>query len=330
MKKISITFNSYEYDYIKYAHDTASENEFVNVDIKDILYSFVIYTKSKIHDKRHLIRLTNIFLIKANDKPLEVEETDTSAFTKVKEIYMRTKKDSVIRSSTIYTYPILYVLRLDSKIMEYLDEIKSEILKKAPQLKEPNYSELIRNCVHFVIDNMESKIHFFSILYLVRLVPYTNLVNVTNMLVFLDENEKKLKNVEEVYKTDEVTKISKISEVGRVLEADYQIYKKLQKWISNSKLNENLEAYDKISKEIGFYARGYSAVSSFIDFVFFIAEIYHDLSLSEVELAHFYYDDTVTSFLARAKYFYINIMDKMYITLFFFVIGDKNKEFLFR
>ncbi len=310
MKKISITFNGYEYLYLKYARDIINENAFANADIKDVIYSFIIYTKEKVKDKRSLTRFVNIFLIKSNNKPLEEDndESEAISFGKIKGVYFKVRRDPQL--GKIYSFPILYVLRLSDEILEYLDIIKGDILSKAPQLKEPNYSEIIRNCVHFVIDHLNSKLDFFSTLYMVQAIPSFNVINIMKSLMDIDKNRKI--NLDDLF---ESIKEKDLSENCRKFISDFNTYKKLKKWLEVSKLNETAEEFAKIQEKIGSYSTGYIVPSHFVSFIFFLTKLYSGLEEDTILLVHFYYERIVNSLLEYAKELYINKMDEIFIYL---------------
>ncbi len=310
MKKISITFNEYEYRYLKYARDVANENYLVNADIKDILYSILIYTRSSIKDGRHMIKFTNIFLIKNNAKPIESGEVEPEGYTKIKDVYFKTLADPTL--GKVYSSPILYVVRLEDSLIQILEEIKKDILYKAPNIKEPSYSEIFRNSIHFVIDNYSFKSEFFSILYMIRLIPYTNVVNLVADFVSIDSNSLLVQDSDE----EREIKFSEMPGHCKYIKDDYKTYTKLLDWILNTELKETMEEQRAISKKIGYYSNGYKASMSFIDFIFFLVGISESPDISIATLSHFSFDLVVSSYLEQARGLYIYTIEKIFTIMY--------------
>jgi hypothetical protein len=305
MKKISITFNEYEYGYIRRARDIANEEVMLNIDTKDILYSFVIYTTGKIMDGRHLNRFVNIFLIKNNEKPLDAD--DMNSFVKINDVYYKLSDEK----KYFYELPVLYVLRLDDDIIRVLEVMKKRVISKAPNLKPPNYSELFRNAVHFVIDNYIFRKDFFSVLYMIKYCPESDIPRLFADVFSLEKYNAILS--QRTYKNE--------SYFCQEINDNIKTYDKLKEWILKTKLDEKNNELLKISERIGTYYNGKIAVNSFVDFVFFLDSLYNNFNYDCILSSHFDFDRTISNFLDESKEMYIKAMDK-----FLAVLKNKCKE----
>lgn len=296
MQKISITFNEYEYKYLKYARDIINQDYTKNFEIKDILYGILFYTNKKIsEDDLYLKKFVNIFLIKNNAKPLVVNEIVKDLLLNQDIARLSRKLDITISYNSALSS--LYVLRLDDDLLNILKKMRDVILKNAVTIKKIRYSEIFRDSLHFVIDNYDLKKEFFSVIYTLKLLSYTD----NNDLIgyFSDDIQVEQNQIDEK------------SECLKELENDYKIYIKLKKWLSVTELNEKPEEYNKIRNDIGHFSGGVMATDSFLDFVFLLVNLYNDLGLSCVAFSHFSFNDMISIFLEEAKKQYIESMDSI-------------------
>jgi hypothetical protein len=293
MKKISITFNGYEYKYLRYARDILNRNELRNASIKDVLFSFLSYTKAKIQEGSHVNRFLNIFLIKNNAKLLQ----------EIEEMTPRKNANNVFLISNSQSQPfsfnsILYVLRLSDEDIQLLNGLLN-IIHCNTHLN-PNYSEIIRNSIHFIIDNYNLKKEFYSILYLLKYSIFDS-VDIPIIMNFLISNKK-----------SEYKKYAEKIKHEQSLITNKTTLNKLKAWITQTKLDEDEKTYLKIEKDIGMYYDGTFATGSFIDFVLFLNNLYYDLTYDYILNAHYSFQETVSNVLDDAKNLYISNLEQIF------------------
>lgn len=169
MKKISITFNLYEYSNIKAFTDMPffSGSEYlINIEIKDIIWDafyYAFYTIKK--SDTYLHAFLNLFL----------EKYGLPIFTDVQEekipypwpSFQKNKKASSFGNPRTLPGPShLYILKLTDFDMDQLNQMSRVISGFLPQLQwSGSYSEILRACLHFVIDYKSQKIAFSSLIY---------------------------------------------------------------------------------------------------------------------------------------------------------------------
>ena len=300
MKKISITFNDYEYKYLKHARDIINRNELQNASIKDVLFSFLTYTIAKIQDGRHLNRFLNIFLIKNNAKPLEEneEKNDTHLYKKFNDIYLTALPKP---NDKYYSTTILYVLRLNDNDISLLDSL-IEVIHDYIVFNGPSYSEIFRNAVHFVIDIYTFKKEFYSVLYLLShsSVPADRVPDLMSYIIESKKSRpKKIDN-------------KKNKQYEEWVSTDLETFSKLKPWILKTKIEENEEEYKEIQKSIGMFYDGTYASGEFINFIFFLNNLYADLVSDYILTAHYSFQEAVNNNLEDAKNLYISIREQIF------------------
>ena len=300
MKKISITFNDYEYKYLKYARDIINRDELRAATIRDVLFSFLNYTIAKIQDGRHLNRFLNIFLIKNNAKPLEENEdkNDTHLYKKVNDIYLTILPKP---HDKYYSTPILYVLRLNEDDILLLDTLSGAI-ESYTHFKTLNYSEIFRNAVHFVIDKYTLKKEFYSVLY----ISHHSTISadgIPHLMSYIIHSKKsKSKKID--------NKNNKQYEEW--LSTDLETFSRLKPWILKTSIDENEEEYKEIQKSIGTFYDGTYASGEFINFIFFLNNLYQDLVSDYILTAHYSFQETINDNLEDAKNLYISILEQIF------------------
>lgn len=237
--KISITFNFYEYGSIKQLRDIwiySGIYEVENTEIKEVLWILFKYTEYKIMKNRNsLSSFLNMFQRRSN-LPLFPEEPDVGENLEFTHLTSESSGEgflSLNKKENVYNN-VLYVLKLSEADVKELDNVRSLIITSSPSLKKPNYAQIFRECLHFVIDKPSRKVELCSVLYAGYIMNFSmslaleSYIERTDLTQFGDSLSGRLPN-----------------------KKDKEIYEKFKKWLRVNKVPHQgslaTEAYRKFN-----------------------------------------------------------------------------------
>lgn len=191
MRKISITFNFHEYKNLKAFSDIpyfSGDQYLVNIEMKDIIwnaFNYVLYRSRKSNMDLHAF--LNLFFEKY-DLPLLQDGLEE----KIQYPGVFNKKNQNL--TILPGLNRLYILRLTDVDVAKLNELLKIVSGFSPALNKISYSEILRTCLHFIIDYKSHKIAFSSFIYIssvLHLSPYLplsdNMIEQIHDRITLDE-----------------------------------------------------------------------------------------------------------------------------------------------
>lgn len=243
VNKISISFNFYEYGSIKQLRDIwlySGIGNAENTEIKEVLWILLKYTKYKIMKNRNsLSSFLNMFQRRSNF-PLFPEEPDADENMELTRLTSESSGEgflSLNKKENVYNN-VLYVLKLSEDDVKELDSIRGLIITSSPSLKKPNYAQIFRECLHFVIDKPSRKIELYSVLYAGYIMNFS-------MLAAIELYIEKIN----------LTPFSTSLGVRLPTKRDKEIFEKFKKWLRVNKVPHEdslaAEAYRKYEIEKG-------------------------------------------------------------------------------
>lgn len=169
MSRISVTLNPYEYEYVMHLRNIplySGMNMLETTEIKAVLWDLLNFSVSKARSNRaSFVSLVNQFLRKAN-LPFFPEESDKEDF-RFRQIENEFEGTVIsverIRDNTYEN--ALFNMNLTKEEEQELDGIIDWIGTLAKGIKSISYSQLFRECLHFVIDRQRRLIEFSSVVY---------------------------------------------------------------------------------------------------------------------------------------------------------------------
>ena len=169
MSRISVTLNPYEYEYVMHLRNIplySGMNMLETTEIKAVLWDLLNFSVGKARSNRaSFVSLVNQFLRKAN-LPFFPEESDKEDF-RFRQIENEFEGNVIsverIRDNTYEN--ALFNMNLTKEEEQELDGIIDWIGTLAKGIKSISYSQLFRECLHFVIDRQRRLIEFSSVVY---------------------------------------------------------------------------------------------------------------------------------------------------------------------